>query len=78
MYFQFRDSYHKQARALSMGALLPDVLANLFVEHLENLALVLYFLNHIFSGRFIDDVILAWNYGESEFKGFLEHLNTYD
>ena len=26
----------------------------------------------------MDDVISVWNYGKSELKSFLEHLNTYD
>ena len=26
----------------------------------------------------MDDVISVWNHGESELKGFLEYLNTYD
>ena len=26
----------------------------------------------------MDDVILLWNYGEAELRGFLDHLNTYD
>ena len=49
-----------------------------FVENTWKLALDSYFLNHVFWGRFMDDVISVWNYGESERKGYLEHLNTYD
>jgi len=26
----------------------------------------------------MDEIISVWNYGESELKSFLEHLNTYD
>ena len=78
MHFQFRDSYYNQVRGLPMGAPLSGLLANIFVENLENWALDSYFLNHVFWGRFMDDIISVWNYGESELKGFLEHLNTYD
>ena len=61
-----------------MGAPLSGLLAIIFVENLENWALDSYFLSHVFWGRFMNDVISVWNYGESELKGFLEHLNTYD
>ena len=51
MHFQFRDSYYKQVREIPMGAPLSGLLANNFVENLENWAL------DVFWGRFMDDVI---------------------
>ena len=57
---------------------LSGLLANIYVEHIENSALNSYFLKHIFWGRYMDDVISLWNYGENELRGFLDHLNTYD
>ena len=38
----------------------------------------LYFLKHVYWGRYMNDVILLWNYGEAELRGFLDDLNTYD
>ena len=29
-------------------------------------------------GRYMDDVISLWNYGEAELRGFLDHLYSYD
>ena len=78
MHFQFQDSYYKQLKGLPMGAPLPGLLANIFVKNLENWALDSYFLNHVFWGHFMDDVISVWNYGKSDLKGFLEHLDTYN
>ena len=37
-----------------------------------------YFLKDIFWGRYIDDVISLWNYGENELRGFLDPLNTHN
>jgi retron-type reverse transcriptase len=76
MYFQFRNSFYQQIKGLAMGTPLSGLLANIYVEHIENWALDSYFLKHIFWGRYMDDVISLWNYGENELKGFLDHLNT--
>ena len=78
MYFQFRDSFYQQKNGLPMGAPLSGLLANIYVENLENWALNSYFLKHVYWGRYMDDVISLWNYGEAELRGFLDHLNTYD
>ena len=78
MYFQFRDSFYQQINGLPMGAALSGLLANIYVENLENWALNSYFLKHVYWGRYMDDVISLWNYGETELRGFLDHLNTYD
>ena len=61
-----------------MGAPLSRLMEKIYVENLENWALNSYFLNHVFLGRYMDDVISLWNYGEAEIRGFLDHLNTYD
>ena len=61
-----------------MVAPLFGLLANIYVEHIENWALNSYFFKHIFWGRYMDDVISLWNYGEIKLGGFLDYLNTYD
>ena len=43
MYFQFRDSFYQQINGLSMGVYLSGLLANVYVENLENWALNSYF-----------------------------------
>ena len=40
-----------------MGAPLSGLIANIFVENLENWALDSYFLSHSFWGRLMDDVV---------------------
>lgn len=74
-FFQFRGEYFEQINGLPMGAPLSPLLANIFVENIETIALDSYFLKHIFWGRYMDDIISVWDYGEEELKGFLEHLN---
>ena len=48
MYFQFRDSFYHQKNGLPMGAPLSGLLANIYVENLENWALNSYFLKHVY------------------------------
>ena len=57
MYFQFRNSFYQQINGLSMGAPLSGLLANIYVERIENWALNSYLLKHMFWGRYMDDVV---------------------
>jgi len=75
-YFKFRDNFYHQVRGLAMGGPLSPLLANIYVEYIENLAIDTYFLKPKFWGRYMDDVLVIWNYGESQIEGFLEHLNN--
>ena len=65
----------EEVNGLPMGAPLSPLLANCFVENIETIALDSYLLKHKFWGRYMDEIISVWNYGEEELKGFLEHLN---
>jgi len=47
MYFQFHNSFYQQINGLPMGAPLSGLLANIYVEHIENWALNSYFFKHI-------------------------------
>ena len=60
MYFQFRDSFYQQTIGLPISAPLSRLLANIYVEHIENWAVNSHFLKHIFWGRYMDDVISLW------------------
>ena len=43
MYFQFRNSFYQQINGLPIGAPLSGLLANIYVEHIENWALNSFF-----------------------------------
>ena len=55
--FQFRDYFYQQKFGLPMGAPLSRLMAKIYVENLKNWALNFYFLNHVYLGRYMDDVI---------------------
>ena len=61
-----------------MGTPLSGLLVNIYAGHIENWALNSYFLIHIFWGGYMDYVVSLWNYGEIEFRSFLDNINTYD
>ena len=52
------------------GPLLSPLLANCFVENIETIALVSYFLYYKYWGRYMDDISSVWNYGVEELKSF--------
>ena len=47
-----------------MGGPLSPLLANIYVEYVENLAIDTCFLKPKFWDRYMDDVLVIWNYGE--------------
>ena len=57
--FQFRKEFFEQVKGLPMGAPLSPLLANIFVENIETIALDSYFFKHIFWGRYMDYIISA-------------------
>ena len=59
-----------------MGSQLSPIVANLFMEKLENKALESYPLKPKFWIRFVDDTNVNWPHGDEELKTFLDHLNS--
>ena len=55
---------------------LSPLLENIYVEYVETLAIEIYFFKPKFWDRYMGDVLVIWNYGESQIEGFLEHLNN--
>ena len=62
--FQFRREFFKQVNGLPMGARLSPLLAYIFKENAETIALDSYFLKDDFWGRYMDDIISVGNYRE--------------
>ena len=52
------------------------LLANIYVEYVETLAIETYFFKPKFWGRYMDDVLAIWSNRQSQIEGFLEHLNN--
>ena len=74
-YFQFQDKFFEQTDGAAMGSPLSPVLANLYMEHLEENALRTAPLPPRLWLRYVDDTFVIWSHGQDELQRFHEHLN---
>ncbi|KFD54650.1 hypothetical protein M513_04350 [Trichuris suis] len=75
-YFRFQDSFFSQQDGAPMGSPLSPVLAEVFMEHLEEKAFTSISTSDapIFFKRYVDDIFAITTVGKEE--TFLEHLNS--
>ena len=74
-YFQFEDKFYEQSEGAAMGSPLSPVIANLYMEHLEETALQTATLHHRLWLRYVDDTFVIWQHGPEELQRFHEHIN---
>ena len=58
-----------------MGSPLSPIVANLYMEHLEQIALQTASLSPRLWLRYVDDTFVIWLHGQEELEHFHEHLN---
>ena len=75
--FQYNNIYYEQIEGTAMGSPLSPVIANLYMEFFEKLAIEKTPLKPKMWKRYVDDTFVVWEHGlESELTSFLEHLNS--
>ena len=74
-YFQFGELFFEQLEGAAMGSPLSPVVANLFMEHLEERSLNTTALRPKMWIRYVDDTFVIWPHGNAELKEFHRHLN---
>ncbi|XP_046382357.1 uncharacterized protein LOC124153305 [Ischnura elegans] len=74
-YFQYRGEFYEQADGVAMGSPLSPVIANFFMEHLEEKALNSAPLRPKVFFRYVDDTFLIWPHGRESLDAFLNHMN---
>ena len=72
-YFQLQDKYYEQIEGAAMGSPLSPIVANLFMENLEEEAIRSAPLQPKLWRRYVDDTFIIWPHGEEEFH---QHLNN--
>ena len=58
-----------------MGSPLSPIIANLYMEYFESLALELSQLQPKLRLRYVDDTFVEWQHGKDSLYTFLDHLN---
>ena len=59
-YFQYQDSYHEQIEGAAMGSPLSPIIANIYMEHFEKIAVDTSSLQPMFWCRYVDDTFVIW------------------
>ena len=75
-FFQFQDKYYEQIEGAAMGSPLSPIVANLFMENLEEEAIRSAPLQPKLWRRYVDDTFVIWPHGQEELHRFHEHLNS--
>ena len=74
-YFQLQEDFLEQTDGAAMGSPLSPIIANLFMEDLEQRAIQSAPLQPKLWVRYVDDTFVIWTHGKEELRAFHEHLN---
>ena len=75
-YFSFQDQFYEQVEVAAMGSPVSLIVANLYMEYLEQKALSTAPNSPHFWYRFVDDTFVM--HKEVNKQGFLQHINSVD
>ena len=74
-YFGMGSNIYQQEEGLAMGSPLSPVLANIFMEYLEEMALGSTSLKPCMWLRYVDDTFILWSHQE-DVQTLLDHVNS--
>ena len=75
-YFSFKDQIYEQVEGVAMGSQVSPIVANLYMEYLEQKALSTAPTPPMFCHRYVDDTFVI--HKEVNKQGFLQHINSVD
>ena len=75
-FFHFQDTFYEQLDRAAMGFTLSPIVANLYIQHLEETALRTAPDPPRLWLRYVDDTFVIWLHGQEKLDCFHEHLNT--
>ncbi|MDA8010421.1 MAG: reverse transcriptase domain-containing protein, partial [Alphaproteobacteria bacterium] len=74
-YFQLGDKFYEQTDGAAMGSPLSPVIANLYLESLEETAILSAPFKPKLWVRYVDDTFVIWTHGPDRLQSFHQHLN---
>ena len=75
-FFTFQKVFYEQVEGVAMGSPLSPIVANLYMENFEKVAIDSFPLKPKRWKRYVDDTDVVWPHGKEELYRFLEHLNN--
>ena len=75
-YFEFQGSFYEQVDGTALGSPLSSVIANLYMESLEETAIGSATFQPSLCVHCVDDMFVIWPHGQQELHVFHEHLNN--
>ena len=75
-FFTFQKVFYEQVEGVAMGSPLSPIVANLYMENFEKVAIDSFPLKPKRWKRYVDDTDVVWPHGKEEPYRFLEHLNN--
>ena len=74
-YFKFQSKFYEQTDGAAMGSPLSPIIANLFMEHLQEEAIQSAPSQPTVWTHYVDDTFVIWQHGDEEVARFQRHLN---
>ena len=75
-YFMWNGQIYEQTEGAAMVNPLSPVIANIFMEHFEELAISTFPVKPETWLRYVDDTFVTWKAGKDKLEEFLNHLNS--
>ena len=74
-YFQLGEKFYEQTDGAAMGSPLSPVIANLYLESMEETAILSAPFKPKLWVRYVDDTFVIWPHGPDRLRSFHQHLN---
>ena len=74
-FFQFENHFYEQTDGAAMGSPLSPIIANLFMEYIEEKAITSAPFKPNMWTRYVDDTFVIWPHGPELLQRFHKHLN---